>query len=101
MLAAIAPPETMRVEGTITGLSEQEGDLEGVVRFLARVDGRTRMLQTRFEQSARNTIFRAFQDKVLFSIALTGELNRAAKPWALENPREFSLVKFDPESSES
>jgi hypothetical protein len=94
-LAVKAAPETTHIEGTITGVMESTNDLEGVVKILARFEGGNRVVQTRFNADQRATIFRAFQEKALFSISLVGELNRATRPWSLDAPRDFELVLFE------
>jgi hypothetical protein len=92
LLAAVSPPQPVSIQGTIVGVMERQADLEGTVRILANVEGRLRPIQTQFRPVERETIFRAFQEKTAFVIAITGELIRSTKPWTLANPRDFTLI---------
>jgi len=95
MLAERAPPELVSVRGTIVGVMESASDLAGTVRIWAEIEGRGHPVQTHFDAFERSKIFKAFQEKRLFLIAVDGELDRTTRPWTLRQPRNLDLVEFE------
>jgi len=90
-------PQTIRLEGTVLGITERKDLFDGTVTLHVDLDGRPRSVRIQFGDAERDKVFEAFHEKTDLLMAVEGELVKDGQLLRLRNPRDFEVIKIDGE----
>lgn len=94
-ISAEAGPQTIRLEGTVLGITERKDQFDGTVTLHVVLDGKPRSVRIQFGDADRNKVFEAFHGKTGLLMAVEGELVKEGGFLRLANPRGFEVIKID------